>query len=129
MELTLNIGWVLVAIWMVCTWLRTASRGTNHRRAQAVTLAVAILILLPAISMTDDLIAAQNPAEVVSSMRRDVDGTLPHSIASSSAALPQPTFEAPPIAVVGMAAPSRLSAPIVDHPALTTVQNRPPPSA
>jgi hypothetical protein len=129
MELVLNLGWALVAAWMVYAWLRTSPRGTSHRRAQAVTLAVVILILLPAISMTDDLIAAQKPAEVVSSVRRDVDGTLPHSIASSAPALPQPTFEVPPIAVVLTAAPSHLSAPIVDHPALTTIQNRPPPAA
>jgi hypothetical protein len=129
MELTLNLGWALSAIWMVCAWLRISPRETRHRRAQAVTLAVVILILLPAISMTDDLIAAQNPAEVVSSMRRDHDGSAPHSIVPKSAALPLQSFEAPPIAVVHMAAPSNLSAPVVDHPALTTIQNRPPPSA
>jgi len=129
MELILNIGWALIAIWMVCTWMWTTPRGTNQRRAKAVNLAVIIMMLLPAISMTDDLIAAQDPAEVVSSLRRDHDSSPAHSIVPTAAALPTPNFAGLSIAVVGMAAPSHLSAPIVDHPALTTIQNRPPPSA
>lgn len=129
MELILNLGWALVAAWMVCAWLRTAPRGTKYRRAQAVTLAVVILILLPAISMTDDLIAAQNPAEVVSTVRRDLDESGPHSIAPTASALPRPIFAGLSVAVVYMAAPSNPSAPIVDHPGLKSIQNRPPPAA
>src|SRR5580704_17814317 len=128
MELILNLGWAMLAAWMVCAWLRTSPRSTHYRRVQAVSLAVVILILLPAISMTDDLIAAQNPAEVVSSVRRDHDGCAPHSVVPIAAAPPLPTFAGPPIAVVRMAAPSHLSAPIVDHPGLGAIQNRPPPA-
>ena len=48
--------------------------------SQFVAMALVILILLPAISMTDDLIAAQNPAEVDCCARRDHDFSSPHSI-------------------------------------------------
>ena len=129
MELILNLGWSLVAIAMICGWLRFASREAGIRRMQAVTLAVAILILLPAISISDDLVAAQNPAEVVSTIRRDYDDSGPHSVVPTASALPVPIFSGLRVAVVTMAAPSHLSAPIANHAGLESIQNRPPPTA
>jgi hypothetical protein len=63
MELTLNLSWAFVAAWMIFVWVRKAPRTAMDRGAQFVALAVVILMLLPVISVTDDLIAAQNPAE------------------------------------------------------------------
>ena len=94
-----------------------------------VALAVVILILLPAISMTDDLIAAQNPAEVDCCVRRDHDCSGPHSIAPAAAVLPQPSFAGIAIAVARLSAPSNLPDPLVEDCALASVQNRPPPAA
>jgi len=97
-----------------------------------IALAVVILILLPAISMTDDLIAAQNPAECdcsAYSARRDHVGSNPHSIVPAAAALPAPTFAGLSFAFVHLATPSNLPAPLVDHLALGPIQNRPPPAA
>ena len=86
MELTLNLGWALVAVWILCAWVRTAPRRATDRRVQMVALAVVILILLPAISMTDDLLAAQNPAEIDCCARRNHDhGASPHSILPAAA--------------------------------------------
>ena len=71
MELTLNLGWACGSL--------DAVPGREWRRARIrpphpiVALAVVILILLPAISMTDDLMAAQNPAEIDCCVRRDHD--------------------------------------------------------
>jgi hypothetical protein len=129
MELILNLGWALVAVMMVCVWLRFAPSGSDSRWTQAVTLAVILLILLPAISMTDDLVAAQNPAEVVSSVRRDHDDSQPHSIVPVTSALPPPMFAGPDITVVQMAIPSDLSTLLVDNPGLESIRNRPPPAA
>lgn len=131
MELILNLGWAAVAVWMLCAWARMAPRKASSRRAQLVALAVVILILLPAISITDDLMAAQNPAEVDTSVtvRRDHDFFSSHSIVPVGAALPPPAFAELSIPVVRMAAPSNLSAPFVDHPARASIQNRPPPAA
>jgi hypothetical protein len=130
MELTLNLGWVLVAIWMLCAWVRTAPRRTTDRRIQMVALAVVILILLPAISMTDDLMAAQNPAETDCCVRRDHDhSTCPHCILPAAAALPLSGLTGISLVFVGMAVPSNLPPPFVENPSLAPIQNRPPPAA
>ncbi len=127
-ELTLNLGWAAVAGWMLWAWLHLGPRTTLGRRAQFVALAVVILILLPAISITDDLMAAQNPAEVDCSVRRDHDGASPHSMAPLAAVLPLPASTGLSIAIVRMAAPSSLFAPFMKPPALASIENRPPPA-
>ncbi len=130
MELTLNLGWVLVAVWMLCAWVRKAPRRATDRRIQMVALAVVILILLPAISMTDDLQAAQSPAEIDCCARRNHDhGASPHSILPAAASLPLLSFTGISLAFVGMAGPSNLPSPLVENPSQTSIQNRPPPAA
>lgn len=129
MELTLNLGWALLAALMLWAWTQMAPRTTADRRLQLIALGLVILILLPAISMTDDLVAAQNPAEVDCCARRDHDSAGSHSIVPAIAALPAPTFDGLPIGFVRIAAPSHLSAPFVEVPALASIQNRPPPAA
>lgn len=129
MELTLNFGWALVAMWMLCAWMRKAPRRARDRRIQMVALAVVILILLPAISMTDDLVAAQNPAEIDCCARRNHDqGASSHSILPAATSLPLPSFTGISLAFVGMAAPSNLPSPLVENPALASIENRPPPA-
>jgi hypothetical protein len=129
MELTLNLGWVLVAVWMLCAWLRVASRAAKDRRAQFVALAVVILILLPAISMTDDLMAAQNPAEVDCCVRRDHGCTSPHSIVPITPALPLLGLSGLSFGFLQDGVPSHLTVPNVENPSLGSIENRPPPVA
>lgn len=130
MELILNLGWAFVAMWMLCAWVRTAPHRASDRRIQMVALAVVVLILLPAISMTDDLAAAQNPAEIDCCVRRHHDhGVGPQTIVPAAPALPQPGFTGISLAFVGMAAPGNLPSPYVEHPSLAPIQNRPPPAA
>jgi len=128
MELILNISWAFVAAWLVCAWLRWEPRRVSGGRAQFVALAVVILILLPAISMTDDLVAAQNPAEIECCARRDHDFASSHAITPTAAALPPPAFSGLLIQVVRMDAPPLPATPFVEDPALNSVQNRPPPA-
>ena len=130
MELTLNLGWALVAVWILCAWVRTAPRRATDRRIQMVALAVVILILLPAISMPDDLLAAQNPAEIDCCARRNHDhGASPHSILPAAASLPLPSFTGISLACVAKAAPGNLPCPFIEIPSLASIQNRPPPAA
>jgi hypothetical protein len=133
MELTLNLGWALLTAWMLWLWLRMASRPVPERRIQAVALAVVILILLPAISMTDDLVAAQSPAEIdcmACLARRDHHCSSPHAaVLAGAAALPIPAFSCPRVAMRSMATPDRLARTNVQNPALSAIQNRPPPAA
>jgi hypothetical protein len=65
----------LLAIFMVGLWLRFSPRDTGDRRVQLVALGLLLFILLPAISMTDDLLAAQNAVEIDCYLRRDHEGS------------------------------------------------------
>jgi len=129
MELTLNLVWALLAIAIVCLWLRFAPRAGASGRTQWAALTVLILILFPVISVTDDLQAVQNPAEVDSCLRRDHTSSHPHSIFPAIAALPLPALSELPFGFVNMAAPGHSPASVVDHPGLRTIHNRPPPVA
>ncbi len=134
MELSLNLAWVALAALMFCQWLHLAlrtgpDRNIQNRRAQFVALAVLLLILFPVISVTDDLQAIQNPAETDSSIRRDHIVSHAHSIPSAVVALPLPVFAERSFGALSLRAPGNLPAPALDHPALASVQNRPPPAA
>jgi hypothetical protein len=131
MELFLNLAWVLLTALMFCLWLQFApSTGAQlrmqERQTQAVAFAVPILILFPVISVTDDLQAIQNPAEADSCPRRDHVVCNAHSIFPAAAALPLPVFTALSIGILRSIAPGSLPAPVVGHPALASIQNRPP---
>jgi hypothetical protein len=129
MELVLNLVWAFSAIVILCLWVRFAPRAGTCRRTQWVSLAVLILILFPVISVTDDLQAVQNPAEVDSCLRRVHANSHPHSIFPAPATVPLPVLAELPFAFLQVAAPGHSRAPVVDHPGLSAIQNRPPPVA
>jgi hypothetical protein len=129
MELALNLAWFLLAIAMVYAWLHQASREASSRRAQIIALGLLLIILLPAISMTDDLAAAQNPAEVDCCLRRDHDYSRAHAIFPVVPALPALAFASVPLGNLQMAAPGVPPAPVFDSPTLARIQSRPPPAA
>lgn len=69
MELLSNLFWVVVAVGLWCVWLAQPRnpRSLSMRfgiGGQIVALAVLTLILLPVISVSDDLQASYNPAEI-----------------------------------------------------------------
>ena len=129
MELVLNLGWILTASLMICVWLRFAPRTAANGRKQFVALAMLILILFPVISVTDDLQTAQYPAVVDSSQRRDHVGSGPHSFFPAVTTLPPPVFAGVFFGLPRFSAPPNLPAPLMDHPALASIQIRPPPVA
>jgi len=129
MELLLNLAWFLVALAMWVVWLRAAGRNAAERRLQLIALAVMIFVLLPAISMTDDLLAAQNPAETDSCLRRDHEISSAHSVFPATAAPPLESFAGLDLHSHRLAAPGRVAAPAVKSPALSSFQSRPPPEA
>ena len=131
MELILNLVWTLLAALMFCLWLQFGVRIDHDRRMQLVALAVLILILFPVISVTDDLLVAQNPAEADAyylCTRRDHVAVSPHSIFPAAAALPLPVFAQLASGYSHFGTPCNRSAPVVDLPALAAIQNRPPPA-
>ena len=129
MELFLNLAWVLLAGLLFGLWQRNASRTGASRGVQLVALAMLVLILFPVISVTDDLQAAQNPAEADCCLRRVHACSPPHSIVPAVAALPPAALSSLMFGTVGLLSPRGLAAPSADHPALAPIQNRPPPAA
>jgi hypothetical protein len=129
MELILNLGWVLLGALLFCLWLRFGSRTGTRRRTQFVALAVLVMVLFPVISMTDDVFAVQNPAEADSCLRRDHGFCAAHSIFPATAILPPPVLAELSFGFLRFVAPPNYSVPVVDHPGLKVIQNRPPPVA
>jgi hypothetical protein len=128
MELTLNLVWALLAILLVRLWLRHAPSSGASSRTQIAALAMLILILLPVISVTDDLQTIQNPAEV-DCARRNHAATSPHSIFPAVATIPPTVLAELSFGFSGFAAPGQPHVPLVAVPALSSIQNRPPPAA
>jgi hypothetical protein len=129
-ELFLNLAGAFVAVVLVCLWLWCTPRTAATRaslRTQWIALALLILILFPLISVTDDLLAAQNPAESDSFQRRDSAISVLNAALASSAILSEAVHTEIP-AVVRVAALS-LEAAVPAVPALAPIENRPPPTA
>jgi hypothetical protein len=128
MELLLNLAWVLLATIMVSLWLRFSPRNIGDRRVQLVALGLLLFILLPAISMTDDLLAAQSAVEVDCCLRRDHEcsshpGHFP-VVAALTLVFGGLTYS------VGHLIVSRTPARVFGAPpALAGIENRPPPAA
>jgi hypothetical protein len=128
MELILNVIGALVALALVCLWLRTVPHASKHRRTQIVALAVLILILFPVISVTDDLLTVQNPADPDSCLRKVRELQASRQILPMAFVLPpNPTVMA--FGFMRLAEPSVPVVLRVDSPALASVESRPPPTA
>ena len=130
MELLLNLTGALVAICLIGAWLRISPAAENgsKRSTQVVALALLILILFPVISVTDDLIAVQNPAETDSLARRGLEVSSLYA-ASLSPALPCETFRMPFPVAWGPVAALESDPQLPQTTALDPVENRPPPCA
>jgi len=129
MEFALNLFWALLSVALVRLWLCQAPRGGTSRRMQIAAVAMLVLLLFPVISVTDDLQAAQNVAEDDVYLRRDHLADGPHFIPVVFAAIPTAAITEPSFGYLRLAAPFSLAAPTVDNPALSAIQNRPPPTA
>jgi hypothetical protein len=92
LELVLNLVGILMAAAVVCLWFQWAPRTGFDRKTQLVALALLILIVFPVISVTDDLVMAQNPAETDSSARRVYDIASFHPAPPLAAIVPDPAL-------------------------------------
>ncbi len=129
MELTLNLAWMTLTALMLGLWMRHAPREGVSRRAQLIALAVIILILFPVISVTDDLMAAQNVAETDSCQRKDHVSSDNHCAHFAIAHSFLPTIAALYFGSEHVSVQHILPAPLVEIAAMTPIQNRPPPLA
>jgi hypothetical protein len=129
MELFLNFGWALIAIAIVCLWLRPEPSRSIDRRTQLIALVMLIVILFPVISVSDDLWSLQNPAETDTCQRRNHLAHCPHSIAPANAILPGSAPAEQIYGVQRLPAAILIRLQIFENPALDPIQSRPPPVA
>jgi hypothetical protein len=131
MEIVLNLIWLLLAVVIVRLWVCYAPQEGASRRTQIGALAMLILFLLPVISVTDDLQAAQNLAEddTYACLRRSSTVASPHSIFPAASTLSSLAFAEFPVVYLGLVVAGHLPVGTPNNPALSAIQNRPPPAA
>src|SRR5580698_10727892 len=97
MEITLNLAWAACSLVLIWFWTRNTAANPVPRRMQILALAMVVLLLLPVISLSDDLMAMQGPAEADSSLRRALHPDEGHpSIVPASFALAEQLIAALP---------------------------------
>lgn len=130
MELALNLVWLTLAVSMVVLWLCLTPQARHDRRGQFVALALVIVVLLPAISVTDDLIAAWNPAEIeTATHQRGHHRDHQHVVLPVLAALAVAVFRCLSLAPRRPLTTADQQIFILRAPALLSIANRPPPAA
>jgi hypothetical protein len=128
MEFFLNSAWAVLALFVVCLWLRIEHRAHSKRGLPFVSLVMLIVILFPVISVSDDLWSIQNPAETDTCHRRIHLASPPHSNFTAMAAHPEPLFAALTFGYPSIALPEDLPFLRIGNPALHSVETRPPPA-
>jgi hypothetical protein len=129
MELFLNFAWAVLAIVIICLWLKIERRDHADLRLPFIALVMLIVILFPVISVSDDLQSLQNPAETDTCQRRDYLAPCPHCIFPAIAVLHEPDFAGLTLGFQRFTAPLNLPPLVIDNPALDAIQSRPPPTA
>jgi hypothetical protein len=128
-ELFLNLTWAVTATAIVVSWHRLRSCHKANGSVQLAAMTLCILILLPVISISDDLMAAaQLPAQTDSSLRcgdrPSISGPLPHHAAKL---LYAPAANLDSLALTGLAVEiSRLA--FISPRVSIRLKSRPPPS-
>ena len=94
-----------------------------------IALLLLLMILFPTISMTDDLLAVQNPAETDIYVCLDHLHSQVHSFLPVAVAMIEPVLEEGPSGLLREAVPGTLPASPMNAPAMAPIENRPPPIA
>ena len=96
MEIILNIAWALFSTGLILFWIRDMRSHPERRGIQIVALAMVVLLLLPVISLSDDLMAMQGPAEAASSLLRAMHSDESHpSVVPATLAMPEQIVASP----------------------------------
>ncbi|MEO8735125.1 MAG: hypothetical protein ABI380_01150 [Edaphobacter sp.] len=70
MELFLNLAWTALSLFLIAGWIWSIRKGyTQFQWTTLVALALLLVLLFPAISMTDDRVAMSTPVELEHMMR------------------------------------------------------------
>jgi len=132
MELVLNFAWLLMCVALVALWRHLGHKKPVHGETscamQLVALGVVLLILFPVISVSDDLLMAQSPAETVSCVHKSCNCGHHHHPMPMQAALPEHSKTQAAVEYTTLVLKSKLLDRSTQNPALRRVENRPPPS-
>lgn len=127
-EIILNFAWALCALGLILLWARAGISGGGSRRTQILALTMVVMLLLPVISLSDDLMAMQSPAETDTCLRRTLHPGEGHpSLIPHSMAMPAQFCQAPSIDGVSQEAVQtyRLAPPSTSL--IRSLDSRPPP--
>jgi hypothetical protein len=94
-EIILNLAWALCSLGLIWFWTRAGVSGSrsSSRKTQLLALGIVVLLLLPVISLSDDLMAMQGPAESDTCLRRALHANESHpSVIPHSMAMPEELF-------------------------------------
>lgn len=130
MEFVLNLAWVACSLGLVWFWLRTRDANSASHRMQILALAMVVVLLLPVISLSDDLMAMQGPAETDSCLRRALQTDEGHpSVVPASLAMPEQVFTA--LATSGLSQEAFVTFRLAPAPTFLpqSLDSRPPPQA
>lgn len=128
METLLNSGWMLLVIVLASAWFGAERKKRGASRVPFTAQLMLAAILFPAISITDDLQIAQNPAETECSLRQDHrSGGAQYVFQNAVAALPPGFFEVPAFGLVNGVVLVSYASPAVTNSAVATIDSRPPP--
>jgi len=69
-EIILNLAWAFCSIGLIVCWWRSRAANAQPLGVQLFALGIVVLLLLPVISLSDDLLAMQGAFETDCSVRR-----------------------------------------------------------
>jgi len=88
-EIVLNLAWALCSAGLIAYWWRYRAANTQPMRMQVFALSMAVLLLLPVISLSDDLASMQGASETDGSVRRILHENHAHLTTPAFMALPK----------------------------------------
>jgi len=92
-EILLNLAWALCSLALLWMWMRRRPTNAAPVASQMLALAMVVILLLPVISLSDDLVAMQGPAESDSCVRRVLHANEGHpSVVPAAAGMPEEFF-------------------------------------
>ena len=130
MEIILNIAWALSSLGLILLWAMGSRSNPVSRRTQILALAMVVLLLLPVISLSDDLMAMQGPAETDTCLRRALHPSDLHpSVAAPCWALPAPVVTEPSLSILPQEALEGYQWTVRLSSLPNSLDSRPPPQA
>jgi hypothetical protein len=127
MEFVLNLAWAMLTLALLIVWLRGERSYPGNWRKAMIALGMLAAILFPVISITDDLQIASSPAEIECSLRQSHKADSASAALQLVAALPPFLMTSPSFGFWGFVLPANGLSQAVDNPALSGIENRPPP--